>query len=104
MPAPASGRPATGSEPGILCRSGTMGFLDTILSNTLGAGKNIASNTVGAGKTIVGNTVAAGKKVASNTLDAGDNLLLALLKKFELPLGIAGAVLVLILVIYMLLR
>lgn len=81
-----------------------MSFLADIVSNTFGAGKQIVSNTALAGGKIVSNTVDAGKKVAGNTLNAGDNLLLALLKKFAVPLAIVGVVLVLLLVIFMMVR
>ena len=81
-----------------------MSFLGDIVSNTFGVGKHIVSNTVDAGGKIVSNTVDAGKKVAGKTLNATDNILTGLLKKFAVPLGVLGAVLVLLLVIFMLVR
>lgn len=77
-----------------------MSFLKSIVDNTLQASLNIAGNTAHAGKTIASNTVGAGKKIVENTADAGNNLLLATLKKFAVPLGIALAVLLIALFIY----
>ena len=81
-----------------------MSFLADIVSNTVGAGRHIVSNTVDVGGKIVSNTVDAGKKVAGKTLNATDDILTGLVKKFAVPLGVLGAVLVLLLVVFMLVR